>query len=119
VIVIDKERPTGRTIDIKVLGPHDAGVPGRVAPDVFDDPVDVRRAQEFLADPRQHLAVAVDAGVVAGFVSAVHYLHPDKPRPGLWVNELSVSETHRRRGLGRRPCASAPLRARRTRPRTT
>jgi GNAT superfamily N-acetyltransferase len=89
-------------IDIKVLGPDDAFVLDRVAPDVFDDPIDVRRAKEFLNDPRHHLAVAVDGGVVIGFVSAVHYVHPDKPRPELWINEVSVAATHRQRGLGTR-----------------
>jgi aminoglycoside 6'-N-acetyltransferase I len=89
-------------IEIKVLGPQDAGVLAQVAPDVFDDAIDVGRANEFLADPRHHLAVAVEDGWVVGFVSAVHYVHPDKPHPELWINELGVAETHRRRGLGTR-----------------
>jgi GNAT superfamily N-acetyltransferase len=89
-------------IDIKVLGPHEVGVLERVDPDVFDDPIDVGRAREFLADSRHHLAVAVDDGVVVGFVSAVHYVHPDKPCPELWINEVGVTESHRRRGLGSR-----------------
>jgi aminoglycoside 6'-N-acetyltransferase I len=87
-------------IEIKVLGRQDAGVLAHVAPDVFDDPIDVGRANEFLADPRHHLVVAVDDGLVVGFVSAVHYIHPDKPRPELWINEVGVAATHRRRGLG-------------------
>jgi ribosomal protein S18 acetylase RimI-like enzyme len=89
-------------IEIKVLGPQDAGVLANVAPDVFDDPIDAVRANEFLADPRHHLVVAVDNGQVVGFVSAVHYLHPDKPRPELWINEVGVAETHQRRGLATR-----------------
>src|SRR6516164_9284583 len=89
-------------IEIKVLGPQDAGVLANVAPDVFDDPIDAGRAAEFLADPRHHLAVAVEDGCVVGFVSAVHYVHPDKPRPELWINEIGVAETHRRLGLGTR-----------------
>ena len=89
-------------IEIKVLGPHDGGILAALAPDVFDDPIDVGRAREFLADPRHHLAVAADDGQVVGFVSAVHYLHPDKPHPELWINEVGVAETHRRRGLGTR-----------------
>jgi aminoglycoside 6'-N-acetyltransferase I len=88
-------------ITIKVLGPEDAGVLRQVAPDVFDDPIQPARAEEFLADGRHHLAVAVEDGVVVGFVSAVHYVHPDKASPELWVNEVSVAETHRRRGLAR------------------
>jgi GNAT superfamily N-acetyltransferase len=89
-------------IEIKLLGPQDAGVLAHVAPDVFDHPIDVGRASEFLADPRHHLAVAVEEGWVVGFVSAVHYVHPDKPRPELWINEVGVAATHRRRGLGTR-----------------
>jgi aminoglycoside 6'-N-acetyltransferase I len=87
-------------IEIKLLGRQDAGVLAHVAPDVFDDPIDVGRANEFLADPRHHLAVAVDDGLVVGFVSAVHYVHPDKLRPELWINEIGVAATHQRRGLG-------------------
>ena len=89
-------------IAIKFLGPADAAVLANVAPDVFDDPIDVGRADEFLADPRHHLAVAVEDGCVIGFVSAVHYLHPDKPRPELWINEIGVAATHRGLGLGTR-----------------
>jgi aminoglycoside 6'-N-acetyltransferase I len=88
-------------VEIKVLSHSDAGALADVAPGVFDDPIDVRRAREFLADPRHHLAVAVGDGLVVGFVSAVHYVHPDKPRPELWINEVSVKATHRGRGLGR------------------
>jgi ribosomal protein S18 acetylase RimI-like enzyme len=46
--------------------------------------------------------VAVEDGLVVGFVSAVHYVHPDKPRPELWINEVGVAETHQRRGLATR-----------------
>jgi aminoglycoside 6'-N-acetyltransferase I len=86
-------------IEIKVLGPHDAGVLANVDPDAFDDPIDAGRADEFLADPRHHLAVAIDDGRVVGFASAVHYVHPDKPCPELWINEVGVAATHQRRGL--------------------
>lgn len=73
----------------------------RTAPDVFDDPIDRRAAAEFLADPRHHLAVAVADGVIVGFASGVHYVHPDEPRPELWINEVGVAEAHRRQGIGR------------------
>ena len=93
-------------LEIKILGPQDADVLANVAPDVFDDPIDIGRANEFLADPRHHLAVAVEDGLVVGFVSAVHYVHPDKPRPELWINEVGVAATHRGRGLATRLLAS-------------
>lgn len=86
---------------IRILGPGDASVLGCVAADVFDNPVDPRWTAEFLADPRHHLAVAIDDGRVVGMASSVHYVHPDKP-PELWVNEVGVAPTHRGRGIGRR-----------------
>jgi aminoglycoside 6'-N-acetyltransferase I len=89
-------------IEIKVLGPEDAGVLSKIAPDVFDDTIDIGRTSEFLADPRHHLVVAVDNGQVVGFVSAVHYVHPDKARPEIWINEIGVAASHRGRGLATR-----------------
>ena len=67
---------------------------------MFDNPIDERLTAEFLQDPRHHLAVAVEEGVVVGFASGVHYVHPDKPAE-LWVNELGVAPTHRRRGVAK------------------
>lgn len=73
----------------------------RVADGVFDDPIDSDAARAFLADPRHHLVVALDGEVVVGFVSAVHYAHPDKPRPELWINEVGVAPTHQGQGIGK------------------
>ena len=87
---------------IRLLGPGDASVLDNVAPDVFDDPIDRERADEFLADPRHHLVVAVADGQVVGFVSAVHYVHPDKSGPQLWVNEIAVAPPYQGKGIGRR-----------------
>lgn len=93
-------------LEIAILGPHDAGRLASVADGVFDDPLIERATNEFLADPRHHLVVAIDDATVVGFVSAVRYVHPDKPSPELWINEVSVAPTHRGRGI-----ASAMLRA--------
>jgi len=90
------------SIEVRLLGVRDQSVLVNVAPDVFDDPLDMRATTAFLSDPRHRLAVAIDEGVVVGFASAVIYLHPDKPRPELWINEVGVASTHQRRGLGRR-----------------
>jgi aminoglycoside 6'-N-acetyltransferase I len=88
-------------IEVKVLaGPKDRAALERVAPDVFDRGIDPALAAEFLADPRHHLVVAIDAGVVVGFASAVHYVHPDKPAE-LWINEVGVAATHRGRGVAK------------------
>ena len=87
--------------DILLLGPADAHVLERMAPDVFDGPIDSQLTAEFLGDARHHLVVAVDDGTVVAMASAVHYVHPDKA-PQLWINEVGVAPTHRRLGLGSR-----------------
>ena len=89
------------SVIIRLLGPGEAAILGRVAADVFDDPVDPRWAHAFLADPRHHMVVALDDGLVVGMASAVDYVHPDKA-PQLWINEVGVAPSHRRRGIGRR-----------------
>lgn len=86
------------SVEIRLLGAADAAVLSRVAPGTFDHDVDPALSAEFLRDPRHHLAVAIDAGVVVGFASGVHYIHPDKPAE-LWINEVGVAPTHRRQGL--------------------
>ncbi|WP_446653203.1 N-acetyltransferase family protein [Blastomonas sp.] len=88
-------------IEVRMLQVDEARVLAQVADDVFDNPVDPQQAAAFLADPRHHLAVAIDAGQVVGFASGVDYLHPDKP-PELCINEVGVAPSHQGRGLGKR-----------------
>jgi aminoglycoside 6'-N-acetyltransferase I len=83
-----------------VLGRGDAAVLDDAAPGVFDHGLEPRWRDEFFADPRHHLAVAMDGATVVGMVSAVHYVHPDKA-PELWINEVGVAPSHRRMGLAR------------------
>jgi GNAT superfamily N-acetyltransferase len=98
----EMREPSGSgIIEVRVLGTEDGEVLTRVAPDVFDLPIQPNLVAEFLADPRHHLGVACDAGRVVGFASAVCYIHPDKPAE-LWVNEVGVSPAYQRRGLGKR-----------------
>ena len=87
-------------VELKTLGPADAAVLDHVADSLFDSPVSSLLTAEFLNDPRHHLVVALDAARVIGFVSAVHYVHPDKA-PELWINEVSVATAYRRQGLAR------------------
>ena len=87
-------------LEIHILGGGDAARRAHVTPGLFDHAVDTQLCQQFLSDPRHHLAVAVDDGVIVGMASAVHYVHPDKP-PELWVNEVGVAPSHQRRGIGR------------------
>lgn len=87
-------------MEIRILRPGDAGVLANVLPGVFDRAIDLARTGEFLADPRHHLAVAVEDGAVIGFASGVDYIHPDKPRE-LWINELGVAPERQGRGVGK------------------
>jgi len=86
-------------LTIHMLGPGDAKLLDNVASNVFDNAIDQRWTAEFLADPRHHMAVAIDDGQVVGMASAVHYVHPDKP-PELWINEVGVAPSRQRQGIG-------------------
>jgi len=85
---------------IRRLTRDDRAVLDRVADDVFDHAITPALAAEFLDDPRHHLVVAIDGEAVVGFVSAVHYVHPDKPTE-LWINEVGVAPTHQGRGIAK------------------
>ena len=87
-------------VDIRNLGAGDRAILDHVAPDVFDDPLDPQLVAEFLGDPRHHVVVAIDHGLVVGFASAVHYVHPDKPAE-LWINEVGVAPSHQGQGIGK------------------
>ena len=68
--------------------------------DVFDAAVRPDMAQRFLTHPDHHLFAAINDHALVGFVSAVTYLHPDKPVE-CWINEVGVAEACQRRGIGR------------------
>ncbi|MEM6399783.1 MAG: GNAT family N-acetyltransferase [Cyanobacteria bacterium P01_D01_bin.116] len=89
------------TIDIKSLSQGDEEILNHVASDVFDNELNKNLIVEFLADSRHHIVVAIDAGLVVGFASGVHYIHPDK-QPELWINEVGVAPTHQRQGIGKK-----------------
>jgi GNAT superfamily N-acetyltransferase len=95
--------PTGDTtpIDVRILRAGEEAALASIADDVFDHEVDAGTAGKFLADPRHHIAVALDGTTVVAFASGVHYFHPDKPVPELFVNEVSVAPSHQGRGLGK------------------
>ena len=87
-------------IEIRILDREDRSVLDQVAPGVFDHTVDPRLADEFVDDARHHIVVALEDGVVVGFASGVHYIHPDKA-PELFINEVGIAPTHHRQGLGK------------------
>ena len=85
---------------VRVLNSTEAHVLSNVAPDVFDGPVHPDYTAEFFADPRHHLAVALDGEMVVGMASGIRYVHPDKA-PELFIDEVGVSPEYQGRGLGR------------------
>ncbi len=89
------------SVDVRMAGPADAGLFDRVAPDVFDGPTDPQRVIDYLADPRLHIAIAVNDDRLVGMCSGVDYFHPDKP-PELFINELGVSPAWQRKGIATR-----------------
>lgn len=89
------------TLDIRRLTAANATLLDSLAPDVFDNPVDPASLQVFLADPRHVLMVALDGGAVVGMATAFEYFHPDKPSQ-MFINEVGVTPSHQRRGVGRK-----------------
>jgi ribosomal protein S18 acetylase RimI-like enzyme len=87
-------------MDICALGPGDDAAVA-AAEHLFDQYVDARAAARFLAEPNHHLLVAYDDdGRPVGFVSGVEMTHPDKGTE-MFLYELGVDESARRRGFGR------------------
>lgn len=92
-------------VEIRVLRRGDDAVLRRVAEGVFDNAIEPALVAEFLADPRHHIAVAVEDGTVVGFASGVHYVHPDK-KPQLFVNEVGVAPSRQKQGVGKQVLAA-------------
>ncbi len=88
-------------VEIIHMGAADTKLLDRVAEDVFDAPLDRGRLVAYLAREGHLLVVARCDGEVIGRAAAVIHLHPDKPTE-LYVSELAVTPTYRRRGIARR-----------------
>lgn len=89
------------TTNIQQLTSANADLLTNIAPEVFDNPIVPAQLQAFLDDPRHVMFVALEHDTVIGMVSGFEYFHPDK-QPQMFINEVGVAETHRRRGIGRR-----------------
>lgn len=86
-------------VRIAYMKPGDEALIQRAEP-LFDDPVSLESTRAFLADERHHLFIAfAHGGEPAGFVSAVELLHPDEPKPEMFLNELGVDPAFQRRGI--------------------
>ncbi|WP_271784597.1 GNAT family N-acetyltransferase [Aquimarina algiphila] len=72
-----------------------------VGTQLFDLPIKINRAKEFLNDPRHHLILAYYKKEIIAMASAFHYIHPDK-NPSLFINEVGVIEAYQNMGIGRK-----------------
>jgi ribosomal protein S18 acetylase RimI-like enzyme len=77
----------------------DAGLV-EAARSVFDYEVRPEWARRFLEDPSHHLCLAYDDERVAGFVSGVELVHPDKGVE-MFLYELGVDDAFRGKGIGK------------------
>jgi ribosomal protein S18 acetylase RimI-like enzyme len=74
----------------------------QAARSLFDAAPDPQATRRFLTAPTHHLLVAYDGGdTPVGFVSGVELTHPDKGTE-MFLYELGVDESARRRGVGAR-----------------
>lgn len=92
---------SGEPVEVRLLSSADLAILERVDPDVFDNPVRLDLAAQYLANPNNVLAVAIQADVVVGMGSAIAYVHPDKPL-ALFINEVGVSARCQGQGVGKR-----------------
>ena len=90
------------TAGLRYVRSGDEALFDRVAPDVFDHPVERRQLARYLAMPGHHLIVATVDGQIVGQIAAVVHYHPDGRPTELYVDEVGVTPAFQRQGIGRR-----------------
>jgi ribosomal protein S18 acetylase RimI-like enzyme len=85
-------------MEIRELGPGDDAAVA-AAGHLFDEAIDPGGTARFLMEAGHHLLVAYDNERPVGFVSGVELTHPDKGTE-MFLYELDVDESARRRGIG-------------------
>jgi ribosomal protein S18 acetylase RimI-like enzyme len=88
-------------VEIRRVGPGDAVLFERIAPDVFDDAVEPTRLSAYLAAPGHIMLVALHEGEIVGQIAAVVHRHLDLPTE-LYIDNLGVTSALQRRGIARR-----------------
>jgi aminoglycoside 6'-N-acetyltransferase I len=90
-------------MDAKIVrvGPGDASLLERVAPDVFDADIDAGFLAAYLAEPRHMMVLAMADGVAVGQGRAIVHLSPDQA-PELYIDNMGVAPDLWRRGIGGR-----------------
>jgi ribosomal protein S18 acetylase RimI-like enzyme len=87
------------TVEIRTVQSGDKVLFGKIADEVFDNPIDAAVLSRYLATPGHHLVVAIADGQIVGQVSAVTHRHPDLRPMELYVDEVGVSPAYQRRKI--------------------
>lgn len=87
-------------IVLKLAAVEDLAALQQVGSELFDHELKPGRTLEFLEDPRHHMLLAYYNDRIIAMASGVHYVHPDKD-PQLFINEVSVLEEFRNKGVAR------------------
>ena len=80
----------------RIVSPEAAAAAGHL----FGRVLRPEAARRFLADRRHHLLIAYQDGFPAGMIAGVELPHPDRGTE-MFLSELTVHESCRRRGIGR------------------
>ena len=89
------------SLEIKIATIDDLDTICSASTEIFDNEVIPEITEEFLRDPRHHIALALVKDEIVGMTSAFHYIHPDK-QPEMFINEAGVAPSFRNQGIGRR-----------------
>jgi aminoglycoside 6'-N-acetyltransferase I len=90
------------SVEIRYLGPGDEDLFERVAPEVFDSPIDRANLGHYLGTPGHHLIVAMVQGQIVGQVAAVVHRHPDLRPIELYIDEVAMTPALQRQGIAAR-----------------
>jgi ribosomal protein S18 acetylase RimI-like enzyme len=87
-----------KSYQIKQLQVGDEAVLERVAADVFDEAINPKLLEAYLAQANHHMIVALQNGQVVGQIRAVIHKHPDRPSE-LYIDNLGVTPSLQRQGV--------------------
>ncbi len=88
-------------IEFRRVTQADAGLFGRIAADVFDEPIRPDRLAAYLAEPGHHMIVALQDGEIVAQAAAAIHRHPDKATE-LYIDEVGVTPALQRQGIARK-----------------
>ena len=74
---------------------------GTPAPEVFDHPVTTASLTRFLAQPGRVLLLAYHGPLIVGQLTAYVCTPPEERPPSVFIDELGITPSHQRRGIGR------------------